>query len=107
MVGSFAITRKDTSVVDYSSEPEGVLIPNLKEIADINLDEVRWILVIEKEVRPCIVLSVINYYNPLTIPGHVPHTCIKPVLERLTSRKGDTDHGESTVSTFNCSIALS
>ncbi|TVY41187.1 Meiotic recombination protein, partial [Lachnellula subtilissima] len=49
VVGSFAITRKDRSVVDYSSEPEGVLIPNLKEIADINLDEVRWFLVIEKE----------------------------------------------------------
>ncbi|TVY31925.1 Meiotic recombination protein, partial [Lachnellula occidentalis] len=49
VAGSFAITRKDSSIVDYSSAAEGILIPNPKEIQDINLDNVQWILVIEKE----------------------------------------------------------
>lgn len=52
VAGSFSITRKDNSVVDYSTEPEGILIPNSKEIESTLLDDVQWILVIEKEVRP-------------------------------------------------------
>jgi len=50
VTGSFTIIRRDKSVVDYSAEPEGILIPNTKEIKEIQLDDVRWILVIEKEV---------------------------------------------------------
>ncbi|TVY87160.1 Meiotic recombination protein, partial [Lachnellula willkommii] len=49
VAGAFTITRKDASIVDYSSALEGILIPNPKEIQDITLDNVRWILVIEKE----------------------------------------------------------
>jgi meiotic recombination protein SPO11 len=49
VAGSFTIIRKDKSVVDYSAEPEGILIPTAKEMKEIQLDRVRWILVIEKE----------------------------------------------------------
>ncbi|TVY13582.1 Meiotic recombination protein rec12 [Lachnellula arida] len=51
VAGSFTTTRNDASIVDYSSAPEGILIPNPKEIQDITLDNVRWILVIEKEAK--------------------------------------------------------
>ena len=57
VAGSFAIIRKDKSVVDYSAEPEGILTPNSKEIEDIQLEDVRWILVIEKEVWSYLPLS--------------------------------------------------
>jgi meiotic recombination protein SPO11 len=50
VAGSFSVIRKDKSMVDYSAEPEGILTPNSKEIEDIQPDDVRWILVIEKEV---------------------------------------------------------
>jgi meiotic recombination protein SPO11 len=49
--GSFTVIRKDESIVDCSAELEGILIPTAKDIKDIQLDHVRWILVIEKEVR--------------------------------------------------------
>jgi hypothetical protein len=37
-------------MVDYSSEPEGILLPNTKEIQSFQFHDVSWILVIEKEV---------------------------------------------------------
>ncbi|TVY82608.1 Meiotic recombination protein rec12 [Lachnellula suecica] len=47
--GSFTIIRKDNSVVDYSAEPGGLLIPDPKNIQEVELEGVKWILVIEKE----------------------------------------------------------
>ncbi|KAF4632534.1 hypothetical protein G7Y89_g5596 [Cudoniella acicularis] len=49
VAGSFTITRNDKSTADYSSESEGVLVPNPKETREVHLNEVKWILVIEKE----------------------------------------------------------
>jgi len=49
------IKRKDNSIIDYSSEQEGVLIPNVREIQSFRLNDVEWILVIEKEVHLMIV----------------------------------------------------
>ncbi|KAH6665770.1 Spo11/DNA topoisomerase VI subunit A [Halenospora varia] len=49
VAGSFSIVRKYKSVIDFSTEDEGILVPNTREIEQIELQDVKWILVIEKE----------------------------------------------------------
>ncbi|CAG8972767.1 hypothetical protein HYALB_00006859 [Hymenoscyphus albidus] len=49
VAGSFTITKKDGSTVDFSVENEGILVPNSKDLQNIQFQEVEWILVIEKE----------------------------------------------------------
>ncbi|EPE33517.1 DNA topoisomerase IV, alpha subunit [Glarea lozoyensis ATCC 20868] len=51
VAGAFSLTRKDKSRIDYSEEIEGTLVPSTKEKLDIELNEVKWILVIEKEAK--------------------------------------------------------
>ncbi|PMD12317.1 DNA topoisomerase IV, alpha subunit [Hyaloscypha hepaticicola] len=51
VAGSFSIKRKEDSIIDYSIESEGILIPGVKEIESIWMFDVRWILVIEKEAK--------------------------------------------------------
>ncbi|KAE9364749.1 DNA topoisomerase IV, alpha subunit [Stipitochalara longipes BDJ] len=49
VAGSFSVERKDGSKIDYSIEPEGILIPSIKDIANVQVSNIQWILVIEKE----------------------------------------------------------
>jgi meiotic recombination protein SPO11 len=49
IVGAVSFCRRDGSVVDASSDKEGLLMPNLKDILSVNISSVKWILVIEKE----------------------------------------------------------
>ncbi|KAL5313601.1 hypothetical protein ACEPPN_018022 [Leptodophora sp. 'Broadleaf-Isolate-01'] len=49
VAGSFRLTRRDTSVIDFTLEPEGLLIPNPNDIETIQFLDVKWILVVEKE----------------------------------------------------------
>ncbi|KAK6581907.1 hypothetical protein PZA11_005604 [Diplocarpon coronariae] len=49
VAGSFLVTRKDESVIDFTAEPEGLLIPNPTDMDVIQFIHVRWILVVEKE----------------------------------------------------------
>ncbi|QSZ31276.1 hypothetical protein DSL72_000839 [Monilinia vaccinii-corymbosi] len=49
VAGSFVIKRRNKSVMDYSSTADSQLVPWVKEIEDIDLLQVKWILVIEKE----------------------------------------------------------
>ncbi|PBP23672.1 DNA topoisomerase IV, alpha subunit [Diplocarpon rosae] len=57
VAGSFLVTRKDESVIDFTAEPDGVLVPNTTDMDVIQFIDVRWILVIEKEVSVGIVLT--------------------------------------------------
>ncbi|CAG8961776.1 hypothetical protein HYFRA_00006319 [Hymenoscyphus fraxineus] len=49
IAGSFTVTRKDGSTIDFSVENEGTLVPNSKDLQNVQFQEVEWILVIEKE----------------------------------------------------------
>lgn len=49
IVGAVSFCRRDGSAVDASSDREGLLMPNLKDILSVNISSVKWILVIEKE----------------------------------------------------------
>ncbi|PVH71088.1 DNA topoisomerase IV, alpha subunit [Cadophora sp. DSE1049] len=49
VAGSFRLTRRDKSIIDFTLEPEGILIPNPNDIESIQFLSVKWILVIEKE----------------------------------------------------------
>ena len=54
--------RVDDSIVDYSSGPQGILVPSTKEIQSFQLIDVSWILVIEKEV-----CALTHVYHPAYI----------------------------------------
>ncbi|KAI9807247.1 MAG: hypothetical protein M1825_005965 [Sarcosagium campestre] len=43
------LVRVDGSVLDYSREAEGTLVPSQKEVGNIDASDVDWVLVIEKE----------------------------------------------------------
>ncbi|KAL3423097.1 type IIB DNA topoisomerase [Phlyctema vagabunda] len=49
IAGYCQITTRDHSIVDYSATSEGMLVPSTKGILDVDFNEARWILVIEKE----------------------------------------------------------
>jgi meiotic recombination protein SPO11 len=49
IVGAVSFCRRDGSAVDASSDREGLLMPNLKDVLSVNMSSVKWILVIEKE----------------------------------------------------------
>ena len=49
IVGAVSFCRRDGSTVDVSSDREGLLMPNLKDILSVDISSVKWVLVIEKE----------------------------------------------------------
>lgn len=51
MAGAVVITRRDGSKIDLANVQSGILVPRLEEVLSVDLSRVRWVLVIEKEVR--------------------------------------------------------
>ncbi|KAF5875863.1 putative meiosis-specific topoisomerase spo11 protein [Botrytis fragariae] len=49
VTGWFIMKRRNQSIMDYSSAADSQLVPWVKEIEEMDLSEVKWILVIEKE----------------------------------------------------------
>ncbi|TGO47738.1 hypothetical protein BCON_0265g00110 [Botryotinia convoluta] len=49
VAGWFVMKRRNQSVMDYSSAADSQLVPWVKEIEEMDLSQVKWILVIEKE----------------------------------------------------------
>ncbi|KAK3707623.1 endodeoxyribonuclease [Vermiconidia calcicola] len=49
IAGAINICRRDGSIVEASSDREGMLVPSLRDVLSINMTAVRWILVVEKE----------------------------------------------------------
>lgn len=52
MAGRAILQRKDGSVIDLTSNSEGILIPNMGEVLSVDLIAAQWIVVIEKEASP-------------------------------------------------------
>ncbi|KAF7885191.1 hypothetical protein EAF00_011009 [Botryotinia globosa] len=50
VIGWFILKRTNRFIMDYSSAAELQLVPWIKEIEEMDLSQVKWILVIEKEV---------------------------------------------------------
>lgn len=50
IAGNFTIQRRDGSQINGLKDREGLLIPNLHNSDTIDMSNVRWILVVEKEV---------------------------------------------------------
>lgn len=42
--------------MDFAHHSQGILIPNTKGIRSLQSSDVRWVLVVEKEVKPNIIL---------------------------------------------------
>lgn len=51
VAGAFEICRRDGSVVSASSDREGILVPGLRDVLSVTMNAVKWVLVVEKEVR--------------------------------------------------------
>jgi meiotic recombination protein SPO11 len=51
MAGAVVINRRDGSKVDLANVQSGILVPSMEEVLSVDLSRVRWVLVIEKEVR--------------------------------------------------------
>ncbi|KAK5141219.1 hypothetical protein LTR04_002685, partial [Oleoguttula sp. CCFEE 6159] len=51
IAGSFTIQRKDGVEAHGSSDREGLLVPNVKDVQSISMEKVHWVLVIEKEAK--------------------------------------------------------
>ncbi|KAF7960182.1 hypothetical protein EAE96_001780 [Botrytis aclada] len=49
VTGWFIMKRRNQSIMDYSSAADSQLVPWVKEIEDMDLSQIKWILVIEKE----------------------------------------------------------
>lgn len=49
VTGAVSFCRRDGTTVQASSDKEGLLVPNLKDILSVSMDPVKWILVVEKE----------------------------------------------------------
>jgi meiotic recombination protein SPO11 len=49
IAGAVSFCRRDGTPVNASSDREGLLMPNLKDILSVNMSSIKWILVIEKE----------------------------------------------------------
>ncbi|CAK4016770.1 Meiotic recombination SPO11 [Lecanosticta acicola] len=49
LAGAVSFCRKDGSTVDAFNDREGILVPSLKDVLSVMMQNVRWILVIEKE----------------------------------------------------------
>lgn len=51
MAGAAVVHRRDGSKIDLNTVQSSILIPNMEEVLSVDLSRVRWVLVIEKEVR--------------------------------------------------------
>lgn len=49
IAGSVSFCRRDGTIIDASTDKEGLLVPNLNDVLSADLNNVKWILVIEKE----------------------------------------------------------
>ena len=49
ITGAVSFCRRDGTTVQASSDREGLLMPNLKDILSVSMTAARWILVVEKE----------------------------------------------------------
>ncbi|KAH0565874.1 hypothetical protein GP486_000731 [Trichoglossum hirsutum] len=51
VVGALQIKRKGGLILSYELDNEGVLVPSVKDIDGVDLNGVKWILLIEKEAK--------------------------------------------------------
>ena len=68
IAGAVSFCRRNGSVVDASSDREGLLMPNLKDILSVNISSVKWILVIEKEAT-FRSIAASTFWSTLSISG--------------------------------------
>ncbi|PGH16343.1 hypothetical protein AJ79_01885 [Helicocarpus griseus UAMH5409] len=90
-VGCFKLTLNDNSTVDAGVHAEGMLIPRVETIMNIDISDVQWILVIEKEAT-FHRLATANYHKTSTaglgilITGKgYPDLCTRAFLRRLSN----------------------
>ena len=49
VAGALSFCRRDGTVLNTTSDREGILVPSLREVLSVDMAAVRWILIIEKE----------------------------------------------------------
>lgn len=73
--GRFTIYREDGTQVDSSSDKEGMLVPKIGEGDRLDLAQLRWILIIEKEVSlDADLAACTNLFRQRSAPSSAPHS---------------------------------
>jgi meiotic recombination protein SPO11 len=73
--GRFAIYREDGTQVDGLNDEEGMLVPKVGEADRLGLTQIRWILIIEKEV--CLdadLTACTKLFRRRSAPSSAPHS---------------------------------
>ncbi|OBT52587.1 hypothetical protein VE04_07047 [Pseudogymnoascus sp. 24MN13] len=113
--GSLYIHKNDGQTIDCSSENEGILVPNTKDISRLSFPICNWILVIEKEATFRTLSTTHHARTSRAGPGLLitakgyPDIATRALLHLLSSTRGcppiyvltDYDpHGISILSTY-------
>ncbi|SLM37891.1 Winged helix-turn-helix DNA-binding domain [Lasallia pustulata] len=64
VIGRFIISRSDGTAVNGHSEHEGMIVPNIQDIDNIDVSWISWILVVEKEATFRSLAAGRFYLNP-------------------------------------------
>lgn len=68
IVGAVTFCRRDGSIIDAAADREGILVPDLAELLSVDMRNVKWILVIEKEATFRSIASS-NLWNIISTRG--------------------------------------
>lgn len=68
ITGSARFCRRDGSIIDASQDIDGMLVPDMKDILSVDMQYVKWILVIEKEAT-FRSISASDYWRELSATG--------------------------------------
>ena len=90
ITGAVSFCRRDGSIVDASTDREGLLMPNLKDVLSVNISSVKWILVVEKEatfrsIAASIVWSTLSSSGIMVTAKGYPDISTRAMLRFLSS----------------------
>lgn len=68
IAGTVSFCRRDGTTVHASSDRDGLLMPNLKDVLSVDMSSIKWILVIEKEAA-FRSIAASDFWTTLSING--------------------------------------
>lgn len=94
MTGDFRLIRGSHILIDAQSATEDSLIPRIEDGDEIDISRVRWVLVIEKEVRSMERQHMQRQYAEPLSTGSLPPARANKLPHQSTSRGRNYGHGK-------------
>ncbi|OJD19195.1 hypothetical protein AJ78_00808 [Emergomyces pasteurianus Ep9510] len=89
-VGGFSITLNDGSMIDAGVHNEGMLVPRVETVQNIDISTIRWILIVEKEAT-FHRLATVNYHKTSAVGSGIlitgkgyPDICTRAFIHFLS-----------------------